>query len=75
MLVAATNPGWALAADAVSFALGAVFIGAMHMPAGLRIEGSNMLAELRDGAGAARRRRARPAATVSRGRCGRLSSG
>ncbi len=49
VLVAATNPGWALAADAVSFVLGAVFIGAMRMPPGLRMEGSSMLAELRDG--------------------------
>jgi MFS family permease len=49
LLVAATNPGWALAFDAVSFALGAVFIGLMHMPPGLRIEGSSMLSELRDG--------------------------
>jgi MFS family permease len=49
LLVAATNPGWALAADAVTFGLGAVFIGAMHLPASLRVQGSSMLAELRDG--------------------------
>jgi MFS family permease len=48
-LVAVANPGWALAADAASFLLSAVFIGAMRMPAAARMAGSNMLAELRDG--------------------------
>ena len=49
VLVAATNPGWALLIDGVTFALGAVFIGAMRIPAGLRMEGSTVLAELHEG--------------------------
>jgi MFS family permease len=49
LVVAAANPGWALAADAISFGLGALFVAAMHVPAGLRIEGSSMLGELREG--------------------------
>jgi MFS family permease len=49
LLVAASNPGWALAADALTFAAGAVVIAAMRLPAVLRERGSSMLAELRDG--------------------------
>jgi MFS family permease len=49
VVVAAANPGWALAVDAVTFGLGALFVAAMRMPASLRMEGSSMLAELRDG--------------------------
>jgi MFS family permease len=49
LLVAAANPGWALAVDAATFLAGAVFIAAMHIPATLRIEGSRMLSELHEG--------------------------
>jgi MFS family permease len=51
VFVAATNPGWAILIDGVTFALGAVFIGAMRIPAGLRMEGSTVLTELREGWG------------------------
>lgn len=49
ILVAATSPGWAIAADATSYGLAAVTIGAMNLPRSLRIEGSTMLHELRVG--------------------------
>lgn len=49
LIVAAASPGWAVAADAASYGLAAVAIGAMNLPAGLRIEGSTVLAELRVG--------------------------
>lgn len=48
-LVAATSPGTAIAADAVTFFLGAVLIGLMSLPAGLHMEGSHFLGELADG--------------------------
>jgi MFS family permease len=49
VLVAASSPGWAILVDAVTFSLGAVFIGLMRLPGGLRMEGSTVLAELREG--------------------------
>jgi hypothetical protein len=49
LIVSATSPGVAIAVDAGSFFLGAALTTAMQLPAALRIEGSNMLAELRDG--------------------------
>jgi MFS family permease len=49
LFVAAFGPGWAVALDAISFALGALFIGLMRLPAGLRMEGSTMVTELREG--------------------------
>ena len=49
ILVAATSPGWAIAIDAGSYAGAALCIGAMSLPAGLRIEGSTVLQELREG--------------------------
>jgi MFS family permease len=49
ILVAATSPGWAIAADAVTYGLAALLIGAMNLPRSLRIEGSTMLHELRVG--------------------------
>jgi MFS family permease len=49
LLVAATSPGWAIAFDAVTYVLAALTIGAMHLPPGLRIEGSTVLLELREG--------------------------
>jgi MFS family permease len=56
LLVAASGPGWAILIDAATFALGAVFIGLMRLPAGLRMEGSTVLAELREGWGEFRSR-------------------
>jgi MFS family permease len=49
ILVAATNPGTAIAIDAGSYFLAALCIGLMRLPAGLRIEGSTMMGELREG--------------------------
>ncbi len=47
--MAATSPGTAIAVDAVTFFLGALLIGLMSLPAGLRMEGSNFLGELAEG--------------------------
>jgi predicted MFS family arabinose efflux permease len=49
IVVAATSPGWAIGFDAATYLLAALTIGAMHLPAGLRIEGSTVLLELREG--------------------------
>jgi hypothetical protein len=49
VLVAATSPGAAIVIDGVSFALGALFIGLMHLPPGARVPGSTVLHELRIG--------------------------
>jgi hypothetical protein len=49
ILVAATSPGVAIAVDAGSYLVAAVSIGLMHLPAGLRMEGSTVLHELREG--------------------------
>jgi MFS family permease len=49
LVVAATNPGTAIAFDAGTYFLAAACIGAMNMPAGLRMPGSTVLQELRDG--------------------------
>lgn len=48
-LVAATSPGTAIVLDGASFALGAVFIGAMRLPSGLRMQGSHFLGDLHEG--------------------------
>jgi MFS family permease len=49
ILVAATNPGIAIAVDAGSYGLAALALGLMHLPAGLRMQGSSVLHELREG--------------------------
>ena len=49
IVVAATSPGWAIAFDAFTYGAAAVTIGAMNLPAGLRMEGSTVLRELREG--------------------------
>ncbi len=49
IVVAASSPGWAIAFDAATYVLAAVTIGAMHLPPGLRIEGSTVIVELREG--------------------------
>jgi len=49
LIVGLTSPGTGIAVDAVSFFLSAALIGAMHLPATLRIEGRNFVAELAEG--------------------------
>ena len=49
ILVAATSPGVAIAVDAGSYFLAAVSIGTMRLPAGLRMQGTTVLRELREG--------------------------
>lgn len=49
LLVAAIGSGWALAFDGATYLAAALFLGAIRLRAAMRIEGSNMLAELRDG--------------------------
>jgi MFS family permease len=48
-IVAATGPGWAIAIDAATFGVGAVFAGAMRLPASAHMEARNFLAELGEG--------------------------
>lgn len=49
LLVAGFGPGTAIAIDAATFGLGALFIGAMRLPANLRLQGSSFLGELGTG--------------------------
>ena len=49
LLVAASSPGWAIAVDAASYGVAAIAIAAMHLPPGLRVQGSTVLHELREG--------------------------
>jgi MFS family permease len=49
ILVAVTNPGIAIAADAVSYGLAAIALGLMHLPPGLRMQGSSFVHELHEG--------------------------
>jgi MFS family permease len=49
VVVGTTSPGVGIACDAASFFLAALFIGAMHLPATLRMEGSSFVAELVEG--------------------------
>jgi MFS family permease len=49
IVVAATSPGVAIAVDAASYALAAISIGLMRLPASLRMQGSSVLHELREG--------------------------
>jgi MFS family permease len=46
LVVAATSPGVAIAFDSATFFLAAVFLALMQIPASLRMEASNFLAEL-----------------------------
>jgi MFS family permease len=45
-LVAGIGPGWAIAVDAASFVVGAVFLARMNLPREQRLESSNFLREL-----------------------------
>ena len=49
LLVAASSPGWAIAVDAASYGLAAIAIAAMQLPPGLRVHGSTVIHELREG--------------------------
>jgi MFS family permease len=49
LIVAATSPGVGLGADAASYFLAALFAAFMRIPASLRMEGSNFVAELVEG--------------------------
>jgi MFS family permease len=49
LIVAATNPGIGLACDAASFLLAALLTSFIRIPAGVRMEASNFLAELSEG--------------------------
>jgi MFS family permease len=49
LVVAATNPGWAIAFDAATFALATVFLGALRLPPGLRVATTNVVADLVEG--------------------------
>jgi MFS family permease len=49
LVVAATNPGIAIAVDAASYALAAIAIGLMRLPASLRMQGTSVLHDLREG--------------------------
>jgi MFS family permease len=57
VLVAAAGAGWAIAADAVTFAGSAVSLAMLHPPARATREGSSFFGELRDGWVAFRSRR------------------
>ena len=49
LIVAATNPGVAIAVDAASYGLAATALGAMRLPAAERVKGSSVWRELREG--------------------------
>jgi MFS family permease len=49
VVVGATSPGVGIAVDAATFFLAAAALGAMRMPATLRMEGSSFVVELREG--------------------------
>jgi len=49
VVVGVTSPGVGIACDAASFFVAALFIGAMSIPATLRMEGSSFVAELVEG--------------------------
>jgi MFS family permease len=49
ILVAVTNPGVAIGVDAASYAIAALALAAMRLPPRVRVVGSSMLHELREG--------------------------
>ena len=49
VLVAAVGSGWALAFDGATYLAAALLLGRIRLPRAARIEGSNAIAELRDG--------------------------
>src|SRR5687767_13316401 len=48
-LVALSGSGWAFAVDAVLFAVGAVLLGRIHLPANARLVTASLLTDLREG--------------------------
>jgi MFS family permease len=49
LLVTAAGPGWALAVDAASFGVSAVFLTLLRLPAQVKLEPQSFLHDLRDG--------------------------
>jgi predicted MFS family arabinose efflux permease len=49
LIVAAANPGWALATDAATFAASALLLLRISLPRTLRMSGSTVLADFREG--------------------------
>jgi predicted MFS family arabinose efflux permease len=57
LLVTTAGAGWALAVDAMTFGISAVFVASMHVPASDRSSHQSMLADMREGWQAFRSRR------------------
>jgi hypothetical protein len=51
VLIATVGPGWAIAIDAVTFAISALFLAGLRLPAAVPRAASSFLADLRDGWG------------------------
>jgi predicted MFS family arabinose efflux permease len=51
VLIATVGPGWAIAIDAVTFALSALFLAGLRLPAALPRAATSFLADLREGWG------------------------
>lgn len=49
LLVAATSPGWAIAADAGSYLVAAGVLASLHLPATRKVAAGNFVRELREG--------------------------
>jgi MFS family permease len=49
VLIAGVGPGWALAIDAVTFAVSALFLAGLNMPAHVAREGGSFIGDLREG--------------------------
>lgn len=49
LIVAAANPGWALAADAATFVVSAALLTGIRLPRTSRLAGSTVLSDLREG--------------------------
>ena len=49
VIVVATSPGWALAVDAATFGISAVFLALIPLPAHVAVAAKSFLADLRDG--------------------------
>jgi predicted MFS family arabinose efflux permease len=49
LVVAAAGPGWALAVDAASFGVSALFLAQLHLPPHVKLEPQSFLGDLRDG--------------------------
>jgi MFS family permease len=56
ILVVSLGPGWAIAIDAATFGLGALFVGLMHLPPTVRNQSASFVRELTEGWNAFRSR-------------------